>query len=82
MKNAIRRMTAFILTALMLLTPAAWADLQRGDNSAEVYELQQLLFETGWLFEEPDGAFGKRTEAAVKQFFFICFIKCIFKGFA
>lgn len=68
MKNAIRRMTAFILTALMLLTPAAWADLQRGDNSAEVYELQQLLFETGWLFEEPDGAFGKRTEAAVKQF--------------
>ena len=30
--------------------------------------IQQLLFETGFLFEEPDGVFGRNTEAAVKWF--------------
>lgn len=68
MNSMIRRFAAFVLAVLLLTASAALADLERGDKGAEVSELQQLLFETGWLFELPDGAFGKRTEAAVKQF--------------
>lgn len=67
MKKTIRRMVSLLLCVLLMVT-AASAELKRGDKGGEVSELQQLLFETGWLFELPDGAFGKRTEAAVKQF--------------
>ena len=52
----------------LLLSAAALADVQRGDRGEEVYEIQQLLFETGFLFEEPDGAFGRNTESAVRWF--------------
>ena len=67
MKKTIRRMASLLLCVMLMVT-AASAELKRGDKGGEVSELQQLLFETGWLFELPDGAFGKRTEAAVKQF--------------
>ena len=56
------------LLALMLVPGLASAQLRRGDSGAEVMELQQLLLGTGWLFEEPDGVFGKRTEQAVRQY--------------
>lgn len=52
----------------VLLAPAALADLKRGDQSAEVEQLQRLLFECGWLFEIPDGQFGRNTEQAVKDY--------------
>ena len=55
-----------VLTALLPLT--ALADIQRGDRGEGVRELQTLLMETGWLFEEPDGIFGKHTEEALKKF--------------
>ena len=58
-----------ILLVLMLLLPAcALAELRRGDSGEEVRALQQMLWETGFIFEEPDGVFGKNTEKAVKWF--------------
>ena len=48
--------------------PMALADLRRGDRGAEVEELQRILFEIGWLFELPDGVFGRNTEKAVKDY--------------
>ena len=62
-----KRIWAVILIVL-LLPVCALADVQRDDSGEEVREIQQLLFDTGFLFEEPDGKFGKHTEAAVKEF--------------
>lgn len=60
--------TLCIILICLLLPLIALADVQRGNRGDEVYEIQRLLFETGFLFEEPDGAFGKNTEAAVRWF--------------
>ena len=58
-----------VLLVLMFLFPAsALADLRRGDRGEEVRELQQMLWDTGFIFEEPDGVFGGNTEKAVKWF--------------
>ena len=58
-----------ILLVLMFLFPAsALADLRRGDRGEEVRQLQQMLWDTGFIFEEPDGVFGGNTEKAVKWF--------------
>lgn len=58
-----------VLLVLMFLFPAsALADLRRGDSGEEVRELQQMLWDTGFIFEEPDGVFGGNTEKAVKWF--------------
>ena len=58
-----------VLLFLMFLFPAfALADLRRGDRGEEVRQLQQMLWDTGFIFEEPDGVFGGNTEKAVKWF--------------
>ena len=58
-----------VLLVLMFLFPAfALADLRRGDRGEKVRELQQMLWDTGFIFEEPDGVFGGNTEKAVKWF--------------
>lgn len=62
-----KRVWAVILIVL-LLPVCALADVRRGNSGEEVREIQQLLLDTGFLFEEPDGKFGKNTEAAVKDF--------------
>ena len=62
------RFIALLLALLMLCAGAASAELRRGDSGDGVYALQELLFESGWLFELPDGAFGKNTEQAVKDY--------------
>lgn len=64
------RCTALVMAMLLLIAGGAMAEVEltRGDRSNDVFELQQLLFENGWLFELPDGVFGKNTEAAVKAF--------------
>ena len=60
---------ALALALLLLLSPlAAAAELRRGDSGDEVYNLQLMLFETGWIFELPDGRFGKNTEKAVQDY--------------
>ena len=57
-----------LLTILCLLPVCSLAALRRGDKGEDVRSLQQMLFETGWLFEEPDGIFGRNTESAVKDY--------------
>lgn len=58
-----------LLLALLLLVPVcALAELRRGDSGEEVTALQQMLWDTGFIFEEPDGVFGRNTEKAVKWF--------------
>ena len=63
-----KRIALVLALALALMPMAALADIQRGDRGEEVRELQTLLLETGWLFEEPDGIFGKNTEAALIKY--------------
>ena len=58
-----------VLLVLILLFPASTlADLRQGDRGEEVRQLQQMLWDTGFIFEEPDGVFGGNTEKAVKWF--------------
>ena len=42
--------------------------LSKGDKSDEVVEMQTRLYELGYLSETPDGAFGGKTQTAVKIF--------------
>lgn len=67
MKRTMRVLCLMLALCLVAAAPAR-ADLQRGDEGAEVTQLQLMLFESGWLFELPDGAFGRNTEQAVKDF--------------
>ena len=63
-----KRMIAILLVLMLLFPASALADLRRGDRGEEVRELQQMLWDTGFIFEEPDGVFGGNTEKAVKWF--------------
>ena len=63
-----RRFLAILLIALLLIPAGALAELKRGDSGDDVLALQQMLWATGFIFEEPDGAFGRNTEEAVKWF--------------
>jgi len=61
------RLISFALLFAVLVT-AASAELKRGDKGEEVNHIQTMLFQTGFLFAEPDGDFGRQTENAVKKF--------------
>lgn len=63
-----KRILSAILVLLLLLPAISLAEIRRGDSGEDVREIQQLLFEMGFLFEVPDGKFGKNTEAAVRWF--------------
>lgn len=65
---AVKRIISILLVLMLLLPACALAELRRGDSGEEVRALQQMLWETGFIFEEPDGVFGKNTETAVKWF--------------
>lgn len=67
MKKSIRALSVAMALAF-LLSPSALADLARGDRGEAVADLQRMLWETGFLFEEPDGVFGRNTEQAVKDY--------------
>jgi len=45
-----------------------YATLSKGDKSDAVLELQNRLFELGFLLDDRDGAFGSKTQTAVKLF--------------
>lgn len=57
-----------MLIVVLLIPGCALAELKRGDRGEDVTELQQMLFDAGFLFELPDGAFGRNTENALKWF--------------
>ncbi len=63
-----KRIISILLVFLLLVPTCALADLRRGDSGEEVRALQQMLWETGFIFEVPDGVFGRNTEKAVKWF--------------
>ena len=65
-----KRLSALVLSLVLVLalTTPALAELRRGDRGGEVRDLQELLLETGWLFAEPDGIYGRDTEAAVRRY--------------
>ena len=63
-----KRTISLLLVCLLLFPACALADLKRGDSGEDVLWLQQMLFETGFIFEEPDGVFGGNTERAIKWF--------------
>ena len=63
-----KRIIGLLLVLMFLFPASALADLRRGDRGEEVRELQQMLWETGFIFEVPDGVFGRNTEKAVKWF--------------
>ena len=65
---AMKRIIGILLVLMFLFPASALADLRRGDRGEEVRELQQMLWDTGFIFEEPDGVFGGNTEKAVKWF--------------
>ena len=62
-----KKISAIVISVVLLfmLTASASADVRRGDRGEDVEEIQTLLFQMGWLFEEPDGIFGPHTEQAV-----------------
>ena len=49
-------------------TPISYKVLTRGDEGANVKELQQRLFDLGYLADAPDGKFGSKTTTAIKYF--------------
>lgn len=65
---AMKRIISVLLVLMFLFPASALADLRRGDRGEEVRQLQQMLWDTGFIFEEPDGVFGGNTEKAVKWF--------------
>lgn len=69
-----KRITAVILTVLMVLTAAAgvlgeenriW---QKGDRGEKVIWIQTRLSELKYLDKEPDGIFDEETEQALREF--------------
>ena len=64
------RVLCCMLVIGLVSLPTALADLRRGDRGTEVEDLQRMLYEAGWLFELPDGVFGRNTEKAVKDYEF------------
>lgn len=49
-------------------TPVAYTTLQKGDKSDDVLKLQERLYLLGYLNSDRDGAFGGKTQTAVKAF--------------
>ena len=49
-------------------TPKIYTPLSNGDKGDEVLELQNRLYELGYLNDDRDGAFGGKTQTALKKF--------------
>ena len=49
-------------------TPEVYTPLQKGDKSDAVLKLQERLYRLGYLNDDRDGAFGGKTQTAVKAF--------------
>lgn len=49
-------------------TPVVYTSLQKGDKSDAVLKLQDRLYRLGYLNDDRDGAFGGKTQTAVKAF--------------
>ena len=68
--RTIRRRAAALLALCLLILPLAGsaATLKKGSKGDAVQEVQTWLIDLGYLKDKADGAFGRKTEAAVKAF--------------
>lgn len=48
--------------------PVNYNTLSKDDKSDEVFEMQNRLYELGFLLDDRDGVFGSKTQTAVKMF--------------
>ncbi len=69
MKKTRKWIAAILALCLLGLTISAAADtLKRGSKGDDVKRVQTWLIDLGYLDDVADGAFGRKTEAAVKAF--------------
>ena len=68
MARNFRGILVLVLVLALLMPANAHADLMRGSKGEAVEDLQGMLFDMGYLAEMPDGRFGGKTEAAVKEY--------------
>ena len=68
--RTIRKRAAALLALCLLCLPLAGsaATLKKGSKGDAVQEVQTWLIDLGYLKDMADGAFGRKTEAAVKAF--------------
>ena len=57
-----------LVIVLLPVLSLAGSDMRRGDKGEGVREAQEWLIELGYLEDQADGIFGKKTEAAVREF--------------
>ena len=67
-KLVIRNILIGLVIVLLPVLSMAGSDMRRGDKGEGVREAQEWLIELGYLEDQADGIFGKKTEAAVKEF--------------
>jgi hypothetical protein len=67
-KLVIRNVLIELVILLLPVLSMAGSDMRKGDKGEGVREAQEWLIELGYLQDEADGIFGKKTEAAVKEF--------------
>lgn len=63
-----KRIIAWIMVTMLVLSSSAVADVSKGAKGDEVKEIQQILADLGYLTGKVDGDFGGGTEKAVKAF--------------
>ncbi len=68
MKLSHIKLTAVIMSIILLLQPQVYALSKRGSTGNEVRQIQQRLIQWGYLTGSADGIYGAKTEAAVKRF--------------
>lgn len=68
MKLSHTRLTAIVMSLILLLQPQIYALSRRGSTGSEVRQIQQRLIQWGYLTGTADGVYGPKTEAAVKRF--------------
>lgn len=68
MKLSHTKLTAVIMSAILLLQPQVYALSKRGSTGSEVRQIQERLIKWGYLTGTADGIYGAKTEAAVKRF--------------
>ena len=69
MRKTWRRIAALLILCLLSLPLSGLAaTLKKGSRGEAVKEVQTWLIDLGYLNDTADGAFGRKTEAAVKAF--------------
>ena len=68
MKKNLVAVLCLLMAAFMCVNGLAMENVRRGQKGQAVREVQEMLISHGYLSGKADGAFGSKTEAAVKAF--------------